>query len=111
MPDDAVLADGRQVEQVRERTEGLGAEVVLDLVGEGGALEDAIGMLRPAGTHFVIGYGGELRIPAIDIISAEVDFVGNLVGTYNELAELMTLAREGTVTSQSVVLDGGSHPT
>ena len=96
--DDAVLADGRQVEQLRERTDGLGAEVVLDFVGEGGALEDAIGMLREAGTHYVIGYGGELRVPAIDVISAEINFVGNLVGTYNELAELMTLARQGRVT-------------
>ncbi len=96
--DDAVLADGRQVEQLRERTDGLGAEVVLDFVGEGGALEDAIGMLKEAGTHYVIGYGGELRVPAIDVISAEINFVGNLVGTYNELAELMTLARQGRVT-------------
>jgi NAD+-dependent secondary alcohol dehydrogenase Adh1 len=46
----------------------------------------------------VIGYGGELRVPAIDVISAEIGFVGNLVGTYNELVELMTLARQGTVT-------------
>jgi NAD+-dependent secondary alcohol dehydrogenase Adh1 len=96
--DDAVLADGSQVAQLRERTAGLGAEVVLDFVGEGGALEDAIGMLRQAGTHYVIGYGGELRVPAIDVISAEINFVGNLVGTYNELVELMTLARQGTVT-------------
>jgi len=96
--DDAVLADGSQVAQLLERTAGLGAEVVLDFVGEGGALEDAIGMLRQAGTHYVIGYGGELRVPAIDVISAEINFVGNLVGTYNELVELMTLARQGTVT-------------
>jgi NAD+-dependent secondary alcohol dehydrogenase Adh1 len=45
----------------------------------------------------VIGYGGMLSIPAIDIISAEINFVGNLVGTYNDLAELMTLHAEGTV--------------
>jgi NAD+-dependent secondary alcohol dehydrogenase Adh1 len=96
--DDVVLADGRQVERLRERTDGLGAEVVLDFVGEGGALEDSVGMLREAGTHYVIGYGGELRVPAIDVISAEINIVGNLVGTYNELAELMTLARQGSVT-------------
>jgi NAD+-dependent secondary alcohol dehydrogenase Adh1 len=46
----------------------------------------------------VIGYGGVLSVPAIDIISAEINFVGNLVGTYNDLAELMTLAAEGKVT-------------
>jgi NAD+-dependent secondary alcohol dehydrogenase Adh1 len=96
--DDVVLADGGEVEAVRERTDGLGAEVVLDFVGEGGALEDSITMLREGGTHYVIGYGGVLSVPAIDIISAEINFVGNLVGTYNDLAELMTLEAQGRVT-------------
>jgi NAD+-dependent secondary alcohol dehydrogenase Adh1 len=95
--DDMVLADGEEVEAIRERTNGLGAEAVIDFVGEGGALEDSIAMLREGGTHYVIGYGGVLSIPAIDIISAEINFVGNLVGTYNDLAELMTLQAEGKV--------------
>jgi NAD+-dependent secondary alcohol dehydrogenase Adh1 len=95
--DEVVLTDGGEVEAIRERTNGLGAEAVIDFVGEGGALEDSIAMLREGGTHYVIGYGGVLSIPAIDIISAEINFVGNLVGTYNDLAELMTLQAEGTV--------------
>jgi NAD+-dependent secondary alcohol dehydrogenase Adh1 len=95
--DDVVLADGEEVEAIRERTNGLGAEAVIDFVGEGGALEDSIAMLREGGTHYVIGYGGVLSIPAIDIISGEINFVGNLVGTYNDLAELMTLQAEGKV--------------
>ena len=95
--DEVVLADGGEVEAIRERTNGLGAEAVIDFVGEGGALEDSIAMLREGGTHYVIGYGGVLSIPAIDIISAEINFVGNLVGTYNDLAELMTLQAEGKV--------------
>jgi NAD+-dependent secondary alcohol dehydrogenase Adh1 len=95
--DEVVLADGGEVEAIRERTYGLGAEAVIDFVGEGGALEDSIAMLREGGTHYVIGYGGVLSIPAIDIISAEINFVGNLVGSYNDLAELMTLQAEGKV--------------
>jgi NAD+-dependent secondary alcohol dehydrogenase Adh1 len=95
--DEVVVADGGEVEAIRERTNGLGAEAVIDFVGEGGALEDGIAMLREGGTHYVIGYGGVLSIPAIDIISAEINFVGNLVGTYNDLAELMTLQAEGKV--------------
>jgi NAD+-dependent secondary alcohol dehydrogenase Adh1 len=54
-------------------------------------------MLRRAGTYYVIGYGGILNVPTIDIISTEINFVGNLVGTYNDLAELMTLAAQGKV--------------
>jgi len=33
-------------------------------------------MLRRAGSYFVIGYGGTLQVPVIDIISTEINFVG-----------------------------------
>jgi NAD+-dependent secondary alcohol dehydrogenase Adh1 len=36
--------------------------------------------------------------PLIDIISTETNFVGNLVGTYTDLVELMTLTAAGKVT-------------
>jgi len=92
-----VLADGSQVAKVRDLTDGAGCEAVIDFVGEGGALEDGIAMLRRAGTYYVIGYGGVLQVPAIDIISTEINFVGNLVGTYNDLVELMALTAQGRV--------------
>jgi NAD+-dependent secondary alcohol dehydrogenase Adh1 len=92
-----VLVDGSQVEQVLALTDGEGAEVVIDFVGEKGAIEDGVAMLRRAGTYYVIGYGEALNVPTIDIIAAEITFAGNLVGTYNDLAELMTLASQGKV--------------
>ncbi len=95
--DETVIADGKEVKVIRDRTDGHGAEAVIDFVGEGGALEDSIAMLRDGGSHYVVGYGGVLSIPAIDIISTEISFVGNLVGSYNDLAELMTLEAEGKV--------------
>jgi NAD+-dependent secondary alcohol dehydrogenase Adh1 len=55
-------------------------------------------MTAPGGSYFVIGYGGELRIPTLDIISTERSIVGNIVGTYTDLAELMVLAQAGSVT-------------
>ena len=33
-----------------------------------------------------------MHIPALDIISTERNIIGNIVGTYNDLAELMSLA-------------------
>jgi NAD+-dependent secondary alcohol dehydrogenase Adh1 len=92
-----VLADGNQVPAVLDLTNGQGAEVVIDFVGEGGAVEDGIAMLRRAGNYYVVGYGGEIKVPTIDIISTEINFIGNLVGSYNDLAELMVLAAEGKV--------------
>jgi NAD+-dependent secondary alcohol dehydrogenase Adh1 len=96
--DQTVVADGNQVEKVLELTGGAGAHVVLDFVAEQGAEQDGFAMTGRAGSYFVIGYGGQVQIPTLDIISTERNIVGNIVGTFNELAELMALAQAGKVT-------------
>jgi NAD+-dependent secondary alcohol dehydrogenase Adh1 len=96
--DQTVVADGKQVEKVLELTGGAGAHVVLDFVAEQGAEQDGFAMTGRAGSYFVIGYGGQVQIPTLDIISTERNIVGNIVGTFNELAELMALAQAGKVT-------------
>jgi NAD+-dependent secondary alcohol dehydrogenase Adh1 len=96
--DHGVVADGGQVEAVLDLTGGHGAEVVIDFVGEGGATSDGVRMLRRAGDYHVVGYGENLDVPTIDVISAEIGFVGDLVGSYNDLCELMALAERGAVT-------------
>jgi NAD+-dependent secondary alcohol dehydrogenase Adh1 len=93
-----VKADGSHVDTVRELTDGLGAEAIIDFVGEKGAIEDGIAMIRDGGFYYVIGYGENINIPTIDVISREISFIGNLVGTYNDLQELMTLTAQGKVT-------------
>jgi NAD+-dependent secondary alcohol dehydrogenase Adh1 len=92
-----VVADGGQVAAVQELTDGAGADVVLDFVAEQGAENDAFAMTRAGGSDYVIGYGGTVSVPTLDIISTERNIVGNIVGTYNELAELMVLAQTGRV--------------
>jgi NAD+-dependent secondary alcohol dehydrogenase Adh1 len=96
--DNTVVADGKHVDAVRDLTGGRGAHVVLDFVAEQGAEMDGWTMTAPAGSYFVIGYGGTVHIPTLDIIFTERNVVGNIVGTYNELAELMALAQAGKVT-------------
>jgi NAD+-dependent secondary alcohol dehydrogenase Adh1 len=71
--------------------------VVLDFVGEQGAEARGLTMTRRAGSYFVIGYGGRVDIPTIDLISTERNIIGNLVGSYNDLDELMILAAQGRV--------------
>jgi len=83
---------------VQDLTGGNGAEAVIDFVGEGGAVEVGVACLRRNGNYYVIGYGGSVDVPTIDIISTEINFIGNLVGSYNDLAELMVLAARGRVT-------------
>jgi NAD+-dependent secondary alcohol dehydrogenase Adh1 len=96
--DEGVLADGTQVDQVRALTDGKGAEVLIDFVGEGGATSEGIAMLRQAGDYFVVGYGENITVPTIDIVSSEINIIGNLVGSYNDLQDLMALAARGAVT-------------
>ncbi|AVZ75809.1 alcohol dehydrogenase [Streptomyces lunaelactis] len=92
-----LVADGSESGRVLELTGGHGAEAVLDFVGEGGAVETGVACLRRNGNYYVIGYGGRLDVPTIDVISTEINFIGNLVGSYNDLSELMVLAAQGKV--------------
>ncbi len=96
--DHTVLADGTEVDAVTELTDGLGAEAVLDFVAEKGVEKEAPKMVKGAGTYYVVGYGGALDVLTHTMIFREINIVGNLVGTYNELSELMTLAAQGKVT-------------
>lgn len=96
--DETVTADGTQVQQVLDLTGGNGAEVVIDFVGEGGATSEGIAMTRQGGDYLVVGYGENVNVPTIDLVSAEINIIGNLVGSYNDLQDLMALTARGAVT-------------
>lgn len=100
--DHGVVADGSHVDQVLELTGGNGAEVLVDFVGEGGATAEGVRMLRRAGDYHVVGYGEDIRVPTIDIVSTEINIIGNLVGSYDDLCDLMALAARGAVALHTV---------
>jgi NAD+-dependent secondary alcohol dehydrogenase Adh1 len=107
--DQTIKVDGhKHVETVREMSDGLGVEAIIDFVGEKGAIQDGIEMVRDGGFYYVIGYGENIDIPTIDVISREISFIGNLVGTYTDLEELMTLTAQGKVSlhTSTYPLDG-----
>jgi len=95
--DHLVRADGNEVEAVMELTGGNGAEAVLDFVGEKGTTRKGLAMTRPMGNYYIIGYGEDIQVPAVDLIITERNIIGNLVGTWAELTELMELANRGLV--------------
>jgi NAD+-dependent secondary alcohol dehydrogenase Adh1 len=95
--DHGVVAEGKQVQEVLDLTGGFGAEVVVDFVGEGGSTAEGLAMTRQAGDYHVVGYGENVDVPTIDLISAEKNIIGNLVGSYNDLCDLMALAARGAV--------------
>jgi NAD+-dependent secondary alcohol dehydrogenase Adh1 len=91
-------ADGNEVEAVLELTQGAGAQAVIDFVGEGDSVAKGLKMTRNAGCYYIVGYGGKVEIPTMEMIVTEKTIVGNLVGTYPDLVELMALADRGLVT-------------
>jgi NAD+-dependent secondary alcohol dehydrogenase Adh1 len=95
--DHIVKADGNEVETVLGLTDGAGAQAVIDFVGEGDAVANGLRMTRNAGYYYIVGYGGKVEIPTMDMIVTEKTIVGNLVGTYPDLVELMALADRGLV--------------
>jgi NAD+-dependent secondary alcohol dehydrogenase Adh1 len=95
--DHVVNADGTEVERVMSLTQGQGAEAVIDFVGERGTTAKGLSMTRAQGTYFVVGYGEDIRIPAAELVLTERSIVGNLVGTWAELTELIALADKGRV--------------
>jgi D-arabinose 1-dehydrogenase-like Zn-dependent alcohol dehydrogenase len=96
--DEAIRAgeDGG-VQAVMDYTDGAGADVIIDFVGEHGTPNKALKMLHKGGTYSIVGYGGTVEPTTLDMISREWNVIGNLVGTYNDLAELMELNRQGKV--------------
>jgi NAD+-dependent secondary alcohol dehydrogenase Adh1 len=102
-----VLGDWSQVERVLELTGGVGAEVVVDFVGENGSTAEGIAMTRQAGDYHVVGDGENVDVPTIDLVSSEKNVIGSLVGSYNDLQDMMALAASGAVTlhTQKYALD------
>jgi NAD+-dependent secondary alcohol dehydrogenase Adh1 len=84
--------------EVGRLTGGAGAEAVIDFVGEGDAPASSLAMVRPRGTYFVVGYGGELRVPTFSLVLPEISVVGNAVGSHDDLRELIALTAAGGVT-------------
>jgi NAD+-dependent secondary alcohol dehydrogenase Adh1 len=95
--DHNIKSGANDVEAVLALTGGAGAQAVLDFVGEGDAVAKGLRMTCNAGYYYIVGYGGKVEIPTMDMIVSEKTIVGNLVGTYPDLVELMALADKGRV--------------
>lgn len=84
-------------------TGGRGADVVLDLVGEGDVPEHAFRMLAKGGVYSIVGYGGGLRIEHLDMINRELTVLGNQIGSHADLVDLMDLVGQGRISIDSQV--------
>jgi NAD+-dependent secondary alcohol dehydrogenase Adh1 len=100
------VLDGKgAVDAVRELTNGTGADLVLDFVGSDQTHADATAMLARGGTYSVVGFGGTIEAPSVALVGGEQSIVGNLVGTWIDLWEILQLQAAGRL-----VLKAETHP-
>src|SRR5688572_17760636 len=71
------VEDGQHIDTVQELTDGLGAEAIIDFVGEKGALQAGVPMTHDGGFYYVIAYGQNSDIPTLDVISRDISRSGN----------------------------------
>jgi propanol-preferring alcohol dehydrogenase len=85
------------VDTIDAITDGKGAAQVMDFVGADVTTEYAPDITAAGGDHHIIGYGGHIHEPAQALVNGEFSFVGNIVGRYAELQELVALVEQGDV--------------
>ena len=83
--------------EVGQITDDRGAAQVLDFVGADATTGLAPDITAAGGDHHIIGYGGHIHEPAQALVNGEFSFVGNIVGRYAELQELVALVDQGEV--------------
>jgi len=76
-------------------TDGTGAAHRCDFVGADITTAYAPDITAAGGDHHIIGYGGHVHEPAQALVNGEFSFVGNIVGRYAELQELVALVEQG----------------
>jgi NAD+-dependent secondary alcohol dehydrogenase Adh1 len=82
---------------VREATNGAGADVVLDFVATDATHAAGLEMLARRGLYSTVGYGGLVSVPSVALVVGETTVAGNLVGSWIDLWELMQLHARGDV--------------
>ena len=94
---DAVVDAAGAADAVRDLTDGRGADLVFDFVGTDDSHAASLALLARGGAYSVVGYGGTVTAPSAGLVVNEHAVVGNLVGTWVDLWELLQLHAAGRV--------------
>jgi propanol-preferring alcohol dehydrogenase len=84
--------------EIMEITEGRGVDLVVDCVGAENTICQSAGLLAKGGVLAVVGlFGAQIKVPLMPAILNEQQITGSLWGNYNELREVIELAKQGKV--------------
>jgi NAD+-dependent secondary alcohol dehydrogenase Adh1 len=95
---DAVLDGEGVADAVRDLSDGRGADLVMDFVGNDQTHASGMEMLTRGGTYSIVGFGGTVTVPSAAMVGNENTIVGNLVGSWIDLWEVIQLHARGKLT-------------
>jgi propanol-preferring alcohol dehydrogenase len=82
-------------EQVLRATNGRGVDIVIDCVGTESTVYNSIRLLNKGGMLVLVGlFGNQITLPLVPSVINEYSIIGSLWGNYNELREVIGLAKK-----------------
>jgi propanol-preferring alcohol dehydrogenase len=82
-------------EQVLTATNGRGVDIVIDCVGTESTVYNSIRLLNKGGMLVLVGlFGNQITLPLVPSVINEYSIIGSLWGNYNELREVIDLAKK-----------------
>ncbi|WP_068111864.1 NAD(P)-dependent alcohol dehydrogenase [Nocardioides dokdonensis] len=101
---ECVLAPGPDlVPEIRDATDGLGADVVLDMVGSDETLAAAAASMRPLGDLTIVGLGGGTLPVSFFGLPYEASVQTTYWGNRRELVEVLALAARGLLRPETTI--------
>lgn len=96
--DHCIKLSGNTHKEVMEVTEGGGVDLVVDCVGAENTIGHSTALLTKGGVLAVVGlFGTQIKVPLMPAVLNEYQVTGSLWGNYNELREVIELAKQGKV--------------
>ncbi len=84
-------------ERVKELTDGIGADAVLECVGTDGSMKQAFGCARPGSTVGFVGVPHGVDLPLRRMFSKNIGLAGGMAPVRRYLPELLELVTNGTI--------------
>jgi propanol-preferring alcohol dehydrogenase len=82
--------------EVMEITQGRGVDIIVDCVGAENTTSMSVNLLAKGGALAIVGlFGSKVQLPLMPTVLNEYEVTGSLWGNYNELREVIELAKQG----------------
>ena len=89
---------GGSVEKIISICNGKGADSVIDFVNAPQTAKTGLGVLRKRGNLILVGlFGGSMELSLVTIPLKSIVIQGAYTGNYNDMVELLDLARKGVI--------------